>query len=115
MNNQNGSSLVEVIVAMLVLALLVTGLNACVVNLVNTNNSSKELATATAAGNQALEMLRKTAYSSLQSNNDEVESKYVRAWTVTDNGSHKKIEMFVCWPKSSVKHTISLSTIIAKP
>ena len=60
MNKQNGSSLIEVTIAMIILALLVTGLNACVVNLINSNVSAKELSAATSCGYQLLEELRRS-------------------------------------------------------
>lgn len=115
MNNQNGSSLIEVTVAMIILALLVTGLNACVVNLINSNVSAKELSAATSCGYQLLEEFRRTDYSSITSNSDMVRSKFIRSWTVSSDSIQKKIDLTVTWPLSTGKHSIKLSTIIAKP
>jgi prepilin-type N-terminal cleavage/methylation domain-containing protein len=115
MENKDGSSLIEVIVAMVILALLVTGLNACVVNLINSNVSSKELAAATSAGNQLLEEFRRINYSSIVSDFDLVRNKYVRSWTVTADSAQKKIVLVVSWPPVSGRKSIQLSTIVARP
>lgn len=115
MGSQKGSSLIEVTVAMIILALLVTGLNACVVNLINSNVSAKELSAATSAGYQLLEEFRRKNYSDIVSNSDQVKSKFIRSWTVSSDSTQKKIDLTVIWPISTGKHSIQLSTIIAKP
>lgn len=115
MDKQNGSSLIEVTIAMIILALLVTGLNACVVNLINSNVSAKELSAATSCGYQLLEELRRSEYSTLYSNSDTVRSRFLCCWTVSSDSVQKKIDLMVFWPISTEKHSIKLSTIIAKP
>jgi prepilin-type N-terminal cleavage/methylation domain-containing protein len=112
--NQKGSSLIEVVVAMLILALLVTGLNACVVSLVKSNLSSKELATATSNAYKLFEDLRRDTYAQVQSHSDIVSNKYLRTWRVTEDSTQKKIDVEIAWPLSTQKHKIELSTIIAR-
>jgi Tfp pilus assembly protein PilV len=114
-SNEKGGTLIEAIVAMLILALLVTGLNACVMSLIKTNLSSKELSTATSNAYNLFEQIRRTDYSSIVSNSDVVGSKYLRAWTVTTETSQKKIDVTIAWPAATQKHKIALSTIIAQP
>jgi Tfp pilus assembly protein PilV len=113
--NEKGGTLIEAIVAMLILALLVTGLNACVMSLVKTNLSSKELSTATSNAYNLFEQIRRTDYTSIVSNSDVVGSKYLRAWRVTTEISQKKIDVTIAWPVATQKHKIELSTIIAQP
>jgi Tfp pilus assembly protein PilV len=115
MKNENGSSLIEVIIAMVVLALLVTGLNACVVNIINSNLNSKEISSASTAGYELLDKLRRTDYSSIVTSSDIVRSRYLRSWTVSDNGVQKKISVVISWPLVNPKHSVELSTIIARP
>ncbi|HON11307.1 MAG TPA: prepilin-type N-terminal cleavage/methylation domain-containing protein [Chitinispirillaceae bacterium] len=112
--NIEGSSLIEVVVAMIILALLVTGLNACVVSLINSNQASKELSAATSAGYQLLEELRRTDYDEIVTNSDVSRNKYIRSWTVTTSSNQKKIVLNVQWPVENPRHSIELSTIIAK-
>jgi Tfp pilus assembly protein PilV len=113
--NENGSSLIEVVIAMVVMALLVTGLNACVVNIINSNVSSKEISSASTAGYELMDQLRRANYSSVVTSSDIVRSRYLRSWTVSDNGTQKKISVVISWPVVNPKHSVELSTIIARP
>lgn len=113
-SGENGSSLIEVVIAMVLLAVLVTGLNACVLTLINSNMTSKEISMATASGNQLLETLRKVDYSSIVSNSDVMEGKFLRSWNVTDCGNRREIALSIQWPAASPRHIVQMSTIIAK-
>ena len=113
--SEKGSTLIEAIISMLILALLVTGLNACVLSLINTNLASKELSTATSNAYSLFEQIRRTNYTLIESNTDIVSSKYLRSWRVTTESSQKKIDVTIAWPASTQKHKIELSTIIAQP
>lgn len=113
--NEKGNTLIEAIVAMIILALLVTGLNACVMSLIKTNLTSKELSTATSNAYSLFEQIRRTDYSLILSNSDIVSSKYLRSWRVTTESSQKKIDVTIAWPVATQKHKIELSTIIAQP
>jgi Tfp pilus assembly protein PilV len=113
--NETGGTLIEAIVAMLILALLVTGLNACVMSLIKTNLSSKELSTATSSAYNLFEQIRRTDYPLIVSNSDVVGSKYLRSWRVTTESSQKKVDVTIAWPATTQKHKIELSTIIAQP
>ena len=114
-SNERGSSLIEVIMAMIIMAILITGLNTCLVALINTNVYSKEISNATANGNALLEKMRLASYGTIVTGSDIVKSKYVRSWTVTDDGVKKKVSLTVLWPIATNKHTVELSTLIAKP
>ncbi len=117
--NNSGTSLVEVIIGMVILAMLVAGLNAGVLSLVNTNKSSKEISAASNFGYEKLEEMRRDDYDNLMTRDDKIEGMYKFAVQVTSDGDNtqKKIELFVKWPsyEEYPKHLISLSTIIAKP
>ncbi|MBN1575677.1 MAG: prepilin-type N-terminal cleavage/methylation domain-containing protein [Chitinispirillaceae bacterium] len=112
---QNGSTLLEVVIAMMILALVVVGLNVGVVSLIKSNISSKELTSATTVGNQLFEKLRRADYSALVADMDTVRERYVRDWKVTATASHTKIDLTVSWPLTVLNHAIALSTIIAEP
>ncbi|MBN1306810.1 MAG: prepilin-type N-terminal cleavage/methylation domain-containing protein [Chitinispirillaceae bacterium] len=112
---QEGSTLLEVVIALLILALVVVGLNAGVVSLIRSNVNSKELTAATAVGNQKFEELRRADYSMLVADIDTVRDRYIRDWRVTDLGAHTKIDLTVYWPLALLNHSLTLSTIIAEP
>lgn len=104
--------------AMLILSLLIVGLNAGVVSLINSNINSKELNSATSAGYQLFEEFRRKDYDtllSIGSSVDTVRNRYIRDWHMTSDTTKTKIELFVRWPLTVQKHQITLSTIIAQP
>jgi len=115
LGRQKGSSLIEVVIAMVIMALLLTGLNSFLVALINSNVYSKEISAATATGNALLERFRTTEYTTIMTGSDVVKNRYLRSWTVTDDGKEKKVNMAVSWPQTTPKHVIELSTIISKP
>jgi len=111
-------TLVEVIVGMVILTMLVAGLNAGVISLVNTNRSSKEISAASNFGYEKLEELRRSSYDDIEVALGLQEGNYLINRYVTGDGStQKSIKLEILWPASSQnpKHSISLSTIIAKP
>ena len=116
--NNSGSTLIEVIVAMLLLALVVVGLNAGVVSLINSNINAKELNSATTVGNQFFEELRRLDNDSLRNiatDLDTVRNRYVLDFRMDHQTTKSVIDLYVYWPLSIHKHQISLSTIIARP
>lgn len=117
MQHQQGSTLVEVIIAMFILALIIVGLNAGVLTLIKSNLASKELSAATSSAYSLFENLNMISYSSITTNRDTMNNKYIRAWTVTTSAdtSQKTINITVYWPVTVQSHRISLSTIIARP
>jgi prepilin-type N-terminal cleavage/methylation domain-containing protein len=117
-SSNTGMTLVEVIVGMVILTMLVAGLNAGVISLVNTNRSSKEISAASNFGYEKLEELRRSSYDDIEVALGLQEGNYLINRYVTGDGStQKSIKLEILWPASSQnpKHSISLSTIIAKP
>ena len=115
LKNESGGTLIEALIAMVLLAVLVTGLNASILSLINSNISAKELSAATNNGYQLLETLRRDSYSAIETSYDVVGEKFHRSWSVTGDTTQKKIDLTVSWPLHSQKHAISLSTIISRP
>lgn len=113
--SNDGSTLIEVIIAMIILAVVVTGLNAAVVSLIKSNLNAKELTSASSTGYQLFEQLRRGTYDDITTGSDFVRNRYVRTWKITTDSTQKKIALTVTWPLASGKHVIELSTIIAKP
>ncbi|MCX7726377.1 MAG: prepilin-type N-terminal cleavage/methylation domain-containing protein [Chitinispirillaceae bacterium] len=117
--SSKGSTLIEVIVAMVILALLVVGLIAGVVSLIRSNIQSKELSAATASGYQLLETFRRMNYDSLAllgTSLDTARGYYIRQWIINNSGSgFITIKVTILWPPTTCKRSISMSTIIARP
>jgi len=120
MNRQNdsGSTLIEVIVAMLILSVIIIGLNTGVVSLITSNANSKELSAASSVGYQLFEQMRRSDYDTLVMNGsstDTVRVKYVRNWRLTTDTTKTKIDLQVRWPSTTLKHSLAMSTIISRP
>ena len=118
--NQNGSTLIEVVMAMVILALLVVGLNAGVMSLIKTNANAKELSSATSVGYSLFEGFRRDEYTDMLavgSSVDTVRNQFIRDWKMTEDTeqTQTKIDLTVRWPLYDPRHEISLSTIIARP
>jgi type II secretory pathway pseudopilin PulG len=118
-NNHSGTTIVEVIVGMVILAMLVAGLNAGVISLVNTNKASKEIAAASNFGYEKLEEMRRDNYSNIELELGLQEGIYLIDRYVTEDAglTQKSVKLDIRWPASvqNPRHFISLSTIIAKP
>ncbi len=114
-SNCNGSSLVEVVVSMFLLGLLVTGINFCVVSLINRNAVSKEISAATALGNQTLEQLRRSDFQDIIAGFEQGSDRFIRSWTVsnTDDDNMKRIDLWVFWPDNQDR-SISMSTMVSR-
>jgi len=118
MNEECGSTLIEIIIAMLILSIIVVGLNAGVVSLITSNVNSKELSAASSAGYQLFEKMRRGDYSAMVSKGssaDTVRSKFVRSWRLTVDTTKAKIDLQVRWPATTLRHSIALSTMISRP
>lgn len=124
--DESGSSFVEILVAMVILALIVVGLNAGVISLIKNNQNSKELAEASSEGNKLFEDLRRKDYSDIEGDYDVVRGKYYRRWTVSSDSdtvtmsdSYKTVSLTVVWPYygefREPYHKIQMSTIISRP
>jgi len=95
-----------------ILILLILMTNAYLMTFIRTNQSIKNLSTATALGQAKLEDLRIRSYKDLTSGVDTIKSRinFIRVWTVTDKGALKEIKVTVKW----LTHKTELVTLIAK-
>jgi Tfp pilus assembly protein PilV len=119
LENNSGTSIIEVIIGMVILAMLVAGLNAGVLSLVNTNKSSKEIAAASNFGYEKLEEIRRVNYSNIEYKEETREGNYLYSVAVTrdPDDTQRTVAISIMWPSTdpNPKHQIALSTIIAKP
>jgi len=118
LQEQRGATILEAIIAMIILALVIIGLNTGVISIIKSNMQSKELTAATTAGYQLFEEFRRDDYDnvvSIGTSIDTVRSLYVRDWKMTIDTIQTQIDLEVRWPATVQNHRIQLSTIIAKP
>jgi type II secretory pathway pseudopilin PulG len=115
--NQQGATILEAIIAMIILALVIIGLNTGVVSIIRSNLHSKDLSSATAAGYRRFEMFRRMEYAEMTmvGTSIDIGEQYVCDWQMDVLTGQTKIDLEVRWPASSQVHAIQLSTIIAEP
>lgn len=126
LRNKNGFTLVEVMVAMFILAIALLGLISLTTMVIKGNSFSKTMTTATTLAKDKLEQLKNTAYGSssgyksLSGGADTVESIYNRTWTVTPDPpgtpapGMKTIVVTVQWNWQGATRNVVLSSIVAE-
>ena len=96
--NENGVTLLEVLIAMLLVSFsLLMLLNMGMIAL-DGNDWSNKTTTATQMLQEKLEELRGGGYSALTNGSDTADGGVVRSWTVTNAGDHlRQIDVQVTW------------------
>lgn len=113
-----GFTIMEILVAIFIIVIALTGVIAVTCTVINGNAFSKELTTATALAQDTIEDLKNQPYAALADGDPEtVNTSYTRSWKVrTDlpGTGMKTVEVNVAWRRYGQRHDITLSTIIAQ-
>ncbi len=116
--SQKGFTLLEVLVALVILSVGLLGMASLTASVIRSNSFSDDLTAATALGQDKLEELINTSFTSLASGNDTVSAdgsagtKYSRTWTITTVGTRADIVIAVGWTDDSGNSkTVSTSTV----
>ena len=114
--NEKGLTLLETLVAMVILGMVVLTANSFLIGFVNANKSIKNISQATQIGDKVMERIRKTSYESITGEIDTLDSEFHCQWNVSEDtiSNMKVISLTVAWPLNSLNHEIQLSTIIAQ-
>ncbi len=115
--NEKGFTLLEAVIGIFLLLFFVMMTNAYTGVYFKTKISVRQLSRATTIGNEFFEKLRNTDFDAIADGKDTIENNYICTWvldpTISD-GNKKCINLTVQWPMTTKKHSIQLSTIIAK-
>jgi nitrogen fixation protein FixH len=109
--------MLEAMIGLFIFMMFIMMTNAYMATFYKTKTSIKQISRATAIGNNKLEKLRTAEFDSIKAGRDTVDNGFIRTWTLdaaaSDPGK-KSVNLTVQWPVATKKHSIQLSTIIAK-
>lgn len=126
--NQNGVTLVEVLIALAILSIGLLALAGLQVVVIKGNTGSKNLTSAAILAEAKIEQLKKDGFDTLVNgeykdpNNliNEVGEKggiFARSWKIADylgTADMKQIDVTLAWTDSLGDHTISVTTVFSK-
>jgi type IV pilus assembly protein PilV len=114
---QDGFTLIEVFVAISLLAIALLGLCGASVMAMKGNSLSQMSTKATVMAKDKIEGLKNVNYTQVTSGSDTPEANYTRQWTVTNDSpvtDTKTIAVTVSWIWQGLGHNVTLSTIFTK-
>lgn len=113
-----GFTLIEVLIALSLLAVMLIGLASVTTAVIKGNSFSQTLTTATTLAKDRMEDLRSTGYNSLLTGSDtkSVDNlNYTRVWNVSgENNNRKTVDVTVTWTWLSLSRSVTLRTIRSK-
>jgi len=115
-NLSKGFTLLEVLVAIVILSVGLLGLACLAGSIIGYNQFADQVTTATTLSQDKIEELKNTGYSSITSSSD-TQSIYTRTWTIASVSpatNMKTIEVKVVWNLKGTAKEVVLKTIIAK-
>ena len=113
-----GFTLIEVMIAVFLLAVALMGLASVTTTVIRGNSFSQTLTTATTLAKDQMEDLKSTDYGDLLSGNDTKSMDnldYTRAWTVgAETNNRKTVAVTVTWTWLNLSHSVTLDSMRAK-
>jgi type IV pilus assembly protein PilV len=120
-NCQEGFTLVELMIALVVLSVGLTALAALQISAIKGNAFSKRMTTAVTIANAKLEQVKNTSYANIQSESSTqvtaANMNFTRQVTVTNDSpapNTKTVNVTVTWKDGSKSYTVPMLTIISQ-
>ncbi|MBN1982753.1 MAG: prepilin-type N-terminal cleavage/methylation domain-containing protein [Chitinivibrionales bacterium] len=112
---ERAMTLLEVLVAMVVFAMVVMYANAFMCNFIQVKRAVKNMTQATSIGNKTLDSLRLLPYDVVSSGTTMIDNKYNCQWNITTESSikMKTVDLTVGWQALGRDHKVKLSTNIS--
>lgn len=117
--NSKGFSLIEVLIALVILSIALLGLAGLMVTTTRGNSYGSHMTEATTFAQDKLEELRASQWSAIPLGNNSDQRigstgiNYTRSWNVAQNGSLRTITTTISW-NDRTNHQISLISVIAQ-
>ncbi len=117
--DRSGFTMIEIIIAVLLLTVGLLGIVSVSVMVIDGNQFSKTMTTATSLAKDKLEELQSAGYENIVSSTapETKENIYQRSWTVTADSpgpNMKTVVVTVTWPWKGQTRDVTLQSIIAK-
>jgi type IV pilus assembly protein PilV len=120
--SNEGFTLVEILIALVILSIGLTALAGIQVSAIKGNAFSKRMTTAVSIADQTIEQLKNTPYNNIQSQATSQVSQsnmnFTRNVTVINDSpalNTKTIHVTVAWIEGMKTYTVPVSTIISRP
>lgn len=115
---RDGFTLIECVVAIVVLAVTLMGLTSSTVVTIKGNTLSQSMTMATVLAADKIESLHNLPFSNISSGGPEIlQSIYARQWTVTNDSPAqlaKTITVTVSWNWLGINRNVTLTTIVTR-
>ncbi len=113
----SGFSLLEVLIALVILAISLLALTGLMVTTTGNNSLGGHLTEAATFAQDRLEQLRLISWQNITSGGDQIEGSsginYIRNWTVVTNGNARTVTIRINWSDRN-NHSISLASVISQ-
>lgn len=115
--NSSGFTLIEILIAIFILAVGLLGVAGVATTVINGNAFSNKITTATTLAQDKMEEMNGVGYANITGGSDTQQSIYTRTWTVTPDSpaaGMKTIEVKIEFQWKGTTHNVTLKTMLAE-
>jgi type IV pilus assembly protein PilV len=121
MSIEEGFTLIEIMIALVVMSIGLTALAAVQISAIRGNAFSKRMTTAVSIADEKIEQIKSIPYANILSESSiqitQSNMNFTRQVTVTNNSplpNSRKVEVVVTWSEGSKSHSVPITTIVSQ-